>query len=93
MTDFMCCGVGERDLAERGERAAGEVPGDDLRRRAWPVPRPDGAVQDRRALPRHQLPVHGGLRGPRLLLGGDSDPARMPQSALQGPHHHPQRQS
>lgn len=38
----------------------------------WPVPRPHGAVQDRREVPRHQLPVHGRLRGQRLLLCGNS---------------------
>lgn len=55
---------------------------DSMRRRARPVPRPDGAVPHRRSLARHQLPVHGGLRGPRLLQRGDRHPARGAQGKL-----------
>lgn len=42
-----------------------------MRRRSRPVPRPDGAVPHRGPVPGHQLPVHGRLRGPRVLLGRD----------------------
>lgn len=45
--------------------------GDRVRRRARPVPRPHGAVQDRREVSRHKLLVHGRLRGQRVLLCGN----------------------
>lgn len=54
----------------------GAMPGDGVRRRPRSVPRPDGAVQDRRQVSRHQLPVHGRLRRQRLLLCGDGHAAR-----------------
>jgi len=55
------------------------VSGDGVRRRARPVPRPHGAVQDRGKVSGHQLPVHGRLRGPGLLLRGDGVSARVAQ--------------
>mmetsp|Transcript_31853 Transcript_31853/g.82464 ORF Transcript_31853/g.82464 Transcript_31853/m.82464 type:complete len:248 (-) Transcript_31853:131-874(-) len=83
-------GEGDPDGGE--QRAAGAVPRDGVRRRARAVPRPAGAVQDRGPLPRHQLPLHGRLRGPRLPQRGDGHPAGRAQGAPQGPHHHPARQ-
>lgn len=50
-----------------------------MRRRPRPVPRPHGAVQDRREVPRHKLLVHGRLRGQRVLLGGDGHFTRSTQ--------------
>lgn len=55
---------------------SGAMPSDGVRRRPRSIPRLDGAVQDRREIPRHQLPVHGRLRRQRLLLGGDGHTAR-----------------
>lgn len=52
------------------------MPGNRLRGRPRAVPRPDGAVPHRRALARHQLPLHGGLRRPRVLQRRDSHIAR-----------------
>lgn len=43
-----------------------------MRRCPRPVPRPHGAFQDWREVPRHQLPVHGRLCGQRLLFCRDS---------------------
>lgn len=55
---------------------------DCVRRRPRPVPRPDGAVPHRRPLARHQLPVHGRLRGPRLLQCRDRHIACCTQGRL-----------
>ena len=80
--------LGSRHIVERVERPGGAVSSNSVRWRARSIPRPHGAVQDWRQLARHQLLVHGRLRGSRLLLGGDCDPARGTQGPLQGPHHH-----
>lgn len=60
----------------------GAMPGDGVWRRPWSVPRPHGAVQDRRQVSRHQLPVHGRLRRQRLLLRGDGHAARHVKGKL-----------
>ena len=53
--------------------------GDCLRRCARSIPRSDGAVSDRRTVSRHQLLVHGRLRGSWLLQRGNSDFAGGPE--------------
>ena len=55
------------------------MPSDGVRRCAWAISRPDGAVQDGRQIAGHQLFVHGGLRGSRPPLRGDSFIACLPQ--------------
>ena len=51
--------IGQGNIVLRGQCAASEMSRDHLRRRTWPVPRFDGAIQDWRALPRYELPVYG----------------------------------
>lgn len=53
--------------------------GDCLRRCTRSIPRSDGAVSDRRTFARHQLLVHGRLRGSRLLQRGNGDFAGGPE--------------
>lgn len=79
-------------IAGRVQCAARELPGDCVRRHPRPIPGPSRAVSDRRELPGHQLPVHGGLCGQRLPLRGDSQPAGGPESAIQRPDYHPEGQ-
>lgn len=40
----------------------------DLWRHPWPILRFDGAIQSGWGLPQDKLPLHGGLRGPWVLL-------------------------
>lgn len=68
--------AGKGDINEGVQCARGEMPGNRVRRRARPVPRPDGIVPHRRTLARHQLSVHGRLRGPWILQRGDCHIAR-----------------
>lgn len=82
---FFCFFAGKRDPDEGVQRAGGAMSGHGVRRRARPVPRPHGAVQDRRQISRHKLPVHGRLRGPRLLLGGNGHSAGSAQGE-ESPH-------
>lgn len=63
---FLSAGKGDPD--KRVERPGSEMSGDGVRRRARPVPRPHGAVQDRREVSRYKLLVHGRLCGQRVLL-------------------------
>lgn len=73
------CFAGERDPNKGVKCARSKMPSDCMRRRARTVPRSDGAVPHRRPIARHQLPVHGWLRGPRLLQRRDCHVARRPQ--------------
>jgi hypothetical protein len=68
------------------------MPGDRLRRCARSISRPNGAIQNRRQLARHQLSIHGRLRRPRLLLSRDGHSASRAQGQIQGPHHNTARQ-
>jgi hypothetical protein len=60
--------------------------------RARGAARPVRALPDRRELAGHELPIHGRLRRPRLLLGRVCHPPRGTQAALPRPRHHPPRE-
>ncbi len=62
---------GERNIVEGVQRPGSKMPGNCLWRRSRSVPWPDGAIPNWWQISRHQLPVHGRLRGPWLLLRRD----------------------
>lgn len=68
------------------------MPGDRLRRCARSISRPNGVIQNRRQLARHQLSIHGRLCRPWLLLSRDGYSASRAQGQVQGSHHDTARQ-
>ena len=81
-----------RTAHRRGQRRLGRCPSDLMRRHPRPVPRPDGIVPRGRRRPRHQLPVHGRLCGPGLLLARILPAAPVSQGPVSRSHHaHPRQ--
>ena len=56
-----------------------QVSGDGVRGCPRSVPRPDGALQDWRQVPGHQLPLHGRLCGQGILQRRDCHTSCHPQ--------------
>lgn len=77
------------NLGGRIQRAARQVSSDDMRGHPRAVPRPHGTVSQWRRSTRHELPVHGRLRGSRISFRGNRESPGGPEGSVSRKDHHP----